>query len=59
MELIGSQIHSERDVMKFWMKAVLMTMVIVLGIFWVLIISDISQWWHWEQWMEHIRVNHL
>jgi hypothetical protein len=45
--------------MKSLKKALFMTIIIAIGIFWILIISDISEWWHWEEWMEHIRENHL
>ena len=45
--------------MKCWKKVLLVTVLIGVAIFWILTVSDISEWWHWEEWMEHIEKNHL
>ena len=45
--------------MKQWKKVVLITVLVLIAITWLLIVSDIWEWWHWDDWMEHIRSNHL
>lgn len=40
---------------KGWQRNLLITFFILLCIFWLLEISDISEWWHWSEWQEHIK----
>lgn len=42
-----------------WQKNLIIICVISICTFWFLDLIDIEEWWHWNEWMEHIKNEHL
>lgn len=45
--------------LSFWPKTLINVVIIVLCIYWSLVICDVQEWWHWDEWMEHIKTYHM
>lgn len=53
-----SKLLNKFNGLRWWLKLVIVIIAIVVIIFWSFILSDSAQWWHWGEWVEHIRNNH-
>lgn len=44
---------------KEYERRMIITGIILLAVFWLLMLSDIREWWKWDEWMEHIKKFHM
>ncbi|MGN1014154.1 MAG: hypothetical protein ACI4PM_02220 [Butyricicoccus sp.] len=54
----GEIVFQWLELLALWQKCLLIVVLVILCCFWLAKSCNISEWWRWSEWREHIRNNH-